>query len=107
MQKKLSQLLKDIRACTHCVGDLPCGPHPVLQVHQSARLCIVGQAPGRKVHETGIPWDDPSGNRFETFCGGYDTYPDYKAIKWTWDEVGPGIFYHDRKLNERFLTVVS
>ena len=50
---------------------------------------------------------DPSGNRFETFCGGYDTYPDYKAITWTWEEVGPGIFYHDRKLNERFLTVVS
>ena len=50
---------------------------------------------------------DPSGNRFETFCGGYDGYPDYKAIKWTWDQVGPGIFYHDRKLNERFLTVVS
>lgn len=50
---------------------------------------------------------DPSGNRFETFCGGYDTYPDYQAVKWTWDEVGTGIFYHDRKLNERFLTVVS
>lgn len=50
---------------------------------------------------------DPSGNRFETFCGGYDTYPDHKAITWTWEEVGPGIFYHDRKLNERFLTVVS
>ena len=50
---------------------------------------------------------DPSGNRFETFCGGYDTYPDYKAVTWTWDEVGAGIFYHDRKLNERFLTVVS
>lgn len=50
---------------------------------------------------------DPSGNRFETFCGGYDTYPDYKTITWTWDEVGAGIFYHDRKLNERFLSVVS
>ncbi|MCK6409319.1 MAG: catechol 2,3-dioxygenase [Thauera sp.] len=50
---------------------------------------------------------DPSGNRFETFCGGYDTYPDYKSVKWTWDEVGAGIFYHDRKLNERFLSVVS
>ena len=50
---------------------------------------------------------DPSGNRFETFCGGYDSYPDYKPIKWTWDEVGAGIFYHDRKLNERFLSVVS
>ena len=50
---------------------------------------------------------DPSGNRFETFCGGYDTYPDYKAVTRTWDEVGAGIFYHDRKLNERFLSVVS
>ena len=46
-------------------------------------------------------------HEYPAFCGGYDTYPDYKAITWTWDEVGPGIFYHDRKLNERFLTVVS
>jgi len=50
---------------------------------------------------------DPSGNRFETFCGGYQCYPDGKPITWTWDEVGTGIFYHDRKLNERFLDVVS
>lgn len=50
---------------------------------------------------------DPSGNRFETFCGGYETYPDHQAITWTFDEVGAGIFYHDRKLNERFLTVVT
>ena len=50
---------------------------------------------------------DPSGNRFETFCGGYETYPDHAPITWTFDEVGAGIFYHDRKLNERFLTVVS
>lgn len=50
---------------------------------------------------------DPSGNRFEVFCGGYQPYPDYKAITWTWDEVGTGIFYHDRALNERFLSVVS
>ena len=50
---------------------------------------------------------DPSGNRFETFCGGYETYPDHAPITWTFDEVGAGIFYHDRKLNERFLTVVT
>lgn len=50
---------------------------------------------------------DPSGNRFETFSGGYQSYPDWKPIKWTWEEVGTGIFYHDRKLNERFLSVVS
>ncbi len=63
------QLLQDIRACTHCADDLPCGPRPVLQAHQSARLRIVGQAPGRKVHETGIPWDDPSGDRLRHWLG--------------------------------------
>lgn len=50
---------------------------------------------------------DRSGNRFETFCGGYQTYPDNQPITWTWEEVGTGVFYHDRKLNERFLSVVS
>jgi catechol 2,3-dioxygenase len=50
---------------------------------------------------------DRSGNRFETFCGGYSTYPDCKPITWTWEEIGPAIFYHDRKLNERFLSVVT
>jgi catechol 2,3-dioxygenase len=50
---------------------------------------------------------DPSGNRFETFCGGYQYYPDMQPIVWTWDQVGPGIFYHDRKLNDRFLGVVT
>lgn len=50
---------------------------------------------------------DPSGNRFETFCGGYSAYPDWQPIKWTMDEVGRGIFYHDRKLNDSFLTVVT
>jgi len=50
---------------------------------------------------------DPSGNRLETFCGGYDFYPDMHPITWTWEEAGAGVFYHDRKLNERFLSVVS
>ena len=50
---------------------------------------------------------DPSGNRFETFCGGYQSYPDWQPIKWTMDEVGAGVFYHDRKLNDRFLGVVT
>ncbi|GAB2182449.1 catechol 2,3-dioxygenase [Denitratisoma sp. agr-D3] len=50
---------------------------------------------------------DPSGNRFETFCGGYQSYPDHKPIKWTMDEVGRGVFYHDRVLNETFLSVVT
>ena len=69
---------------------------------------VMRASPGRSITRgTTIYAFDPSGNRFETFCGGYDSYPDYKPVKWTWDEVGAGIFYHDRKLNERFLTVVS
>lgn len=50
---------------------------------------------------------DNSGNRYEVFCGGYQPYPDYHPITWTWDEVGTGIFYHNRALNERFLSVVT
>jgi uracil-DNA glycosylase len=69
MRQTLPQLLRNIRACTHCADALPCGPRPVLQAHGSARLCIVGQAPGRKVHETGIPWNDPSGDRLRTWLG--------------------------------------
>lgn len=69
MRKTLPQLLVNIRACTHCVDALPCGPRPVLQAHRSARLCIVGQAPGRKAHETGIPWNDASGDRLRHWLG--------------------------------------
>ena len=65
----LAQLLENVRACTHCADALPYGPRPVLQAHGSARLRIVGQAPGRKVHETGIPWDDPSGDRLRDWLG--------------------------------------
>ena len=50
------------RACTLC-ADLPLGPRPVLRVSAAARLLIIGQAPGTKVHASGIPWDDPSGER--------------------------------------------
>lgn len=50
---------------------------------------------------------DPSGNRFETFCGGYAFYPDMKPYTWTVDEMGAAVFYHTRALNERFLTVVT
>lgn len=56
---------------------------------------------------TTVYFFDPSGNRMETFCGGYNWYPDMQPITWTFDEVGAGIFYHDRKLNERFLSVVT
>ena len=56
---------------------------------------------------TTIYFFDPSGNRMETFCGGYQWYPDMTPITWTWEHVGRGIFYHDRKLNEAFLSVVT
>ncbi len=69
MLKTLPQLLRDIRACTHCAGALPCGARPVLQAHRAARLRIVGQAPGRKVHDSGIPWSDRSGDRLRGWLG--------------------------------------
>ncbi|HEX7915074.1 uracil-DNA glycosylase family protein [Rudaea sp.] len=69
MTQTLPQLLEEIRACRHCAADLPCGPRPVLQAGRSARLCIVGQAPGRKVHESGIPWGDASGERLRDWLG--------------------------------------
>lgn len=56
---------------------------------------------------TTIYFFDPSGNRMETFCGGYQWYPDMQPTTWTWDEVGAAVFYHDRKLNPAFLTVVT
>jgi uracil-DNA glycosylase len=59
----MKQLLKNIRACEICKAHLPLGPRPIVAAHPDARIVIIGQAPGRKVHNTGIPWDDPSGNQ--------------------------------------------
>lgn len=59
----LADLLAEIRACRHCEESLPLGPNPVLRASGTARLLIVGQAPGTRVHATGIPWNDPSGDR--------------------------------------------
>ena len=58
----LEPLLTEIRACEVCAAHLPHGPNPVLRAHANARLLLVGQAPGRRVHESGIPWNDPSGD---------------------------------------------
>jgi len=60
---KLERLAREARACTVCAVHLPHPPRPVLRVSTTARLLIVGQAPGRRVHESGIPWNDPSGER--------------------------------------------
>lgn len=59
----LNELLRDVRACRICEAELPLGPRPVLRASSTARLLIVGQAPGTRVHATGIPWNDPSGDR--------------------------------------------
>jgi uracil-DNA glycosylase len=60
---RLNELLKKVRACQVCAAALPFPPKPILRAAESARLLIVGQAPGIRVHETGIPWNDPSGDR--------------------------------------------
>ena len=68
MSQELERLLKDIRACRLCT-DLPLGPRPVLHVQASARILIVGQAPGTRVHATGQSWNDPSGDRMRRWMG--------------------------------------
>ncbi|WP_043958634.1 uracil-DNA glycosylase family protein [Lysobacter sp. A03] len=65
----LEELLVDIRACRICEAHLPLGPRPVLTAARSARLLIAGQAPGRKVHMSGVPWDDASGARLRDWLG--------------------------------------
>ena len=57
----LPRLLADIRSCVVCAPHLEHRPRPIVQVGTTARIVIIGQAPGRRVHESGIPWDDPSG----------------------------------------------
>lgn len=65
----LASLLADVRACTLCAPHLPHGARPVIQMHADARILIAGQAPGLKVHASGIPWDDASGNRLREWLG--------------------------------------
>ena len=77
----LAGLLTEIRACTLCAAHLPLGPRPVLRASETAKLLIVGQAPGTRVHETGIPWNDRSGERLRT-----------------WLEMAPETFYDESRV---------
>lgn len=77
----LDALLAEARACTVCAAHLPLGPKPVLRASACARLLIVGQAPGTKVHATGIPWNDPSGVRLRA-----------------WMNVPPDVFYDEARI---------
>jgi uracil-DNA glycosylase len=69
MMTKFIPLLDQVRHCTLCAEHLPHGVRPVLQVNPKAKILIAGQAPGRKVHESGIPFDDASGDRLRDWMG--------------------------------------
>lgn len=77
----MDTLLKKIRHCTLCQGQLPHGTNPVVQAATDARLLIIGQAPGRRVHDSGIPWNDASGNRLRK-----------------WLQIDEGDFYNPEKV---------
>jgi uracil-DNA glycosylase len=62
-------LLNEARACSLCADHLPLGPRPVIQASRRSSILIVGQAPGRRVHASGIPFDDASGDRLRAWLG--------------------------------------
>jgi len=77
----LPSLLEEVRACTLCAKHLPLGPRPVFQLNPSARILIAAQAPGRKVHASGVPFDDASGDRLRAWLGvTHETFYDPKRI---------------------------
>ena len=65
----LNELLVEIRGCRACEAQLPCGPRPIVAASRQARVLIIGQAPGKRVHETGVAWNDPSGERLRDWMG--------------------------------------
>ncbi len=65
----MDAILSDIKACQLCKAQLPHSPRPVMAAGQHSRVVIIGQAPGSKVHKTGVPWDDPSGNLLREWMG--------------------------------------
>lgn len=67
--ESLENLLVAVRSCRVCEAHLPLGPRPVLQAGHAARILIVGQAPGTRVHASGVPWSDPSGDRLRAWTG--------------------------------------
>lgn len=74
-------LLNDVQACRICAASLPLEPRPILQIDHRARILIAGQAPGKKTHETAIPFDDLSGNRLREWMGvSKDMFYDEKKI---------------------------
>jgi uracil-DNA glycosylase len=81
VEDKLTGLLREISACRLCEAHLPLGPRPVIRAAASARILVIGQAPGTKVHRTGIPFNDPSGDRLRDWMGiGRETFYDERRI---------------------------
>ncbi len=65
----MQQLLADIRACQICSAHLPQGCRPIVQLSEKSRILLIGQAPGTRVHASGIPWDDASGDNLRAWLG--------------------------------------
>lgn len=65
----LINILEEINSCTICKENLPLGPRPILKVSSESKILIIGQAPGTKVHASGIPWDDQSGKELRRWLG--------------------------------------
>lgn len=81
MSDALTALKEEARACRLCADSLPLGPRPVFRAAAGARLLVVGQAPGTRVHETGIPWNDRSGERLRD-----------------WLQLTPEVFYDEARV---------
>ncbi|WP_420580932.1 uracil-DNA glycosylase family protein [Reichenbachiella sp.] len=77
----MEDLLIEIRKCDTCTSHLSQGPRPILAAHPSSKIVVIGQAPGAKVHASGIPWDDKSGQNLREWMGiEQDTFYDPKKI---------------------------
>ncbi|WP_417465005.1 uracil-DNA glycosylase family protein [Kordiimonas sp.] len=81
MENTLDQLSRDARGCRICADHLALGPRPVFQVHTNARILVAGQAPGTKVHASGVPFDDASGDRLRD-----------------WMDIDRGVFYDAKRV---------
>ncbi len=65
----MEHLLSEIRSCQICASNLEFGANPILTAHPESKIVLIGQAPGAKVHKTGIPWDDKSGDNLRNWMG--------------------------------------
>ncbi|WP_119010347.1 uracil-DNA glycosylase family protein [Vibrio superstes] len=78
---RFSRVLAEVESCTLCSEHLPLGARPIVQMHPGARILIAGQAPGKRVHDTGIPFNDPSGDRLRAWMGiSRDVFYDPKQV---------------------------